>query len=204
MPRESKRETEGHERKRMKTTARIIAFLAFIAMSFYLVSCEREARKFRVEPQSSKRSQAKSVSEVQPGQKMPDEGKTETEKSLYRKDQYEENAYALAEGKRLFSLYNCNGCHAQGGGGMGPPLMDSQWIYGGSPEQIFTTIIGGRPNGMPSFRGKIPDFQVWQLAAYVRSMSGQAPKDAAPARPDHMSGKKPENRKEQEPMTSKQ
>ena len=27
---------------------------------------------------------------------------------------------------------------------------------------------------MPSFRGRIPDAQVWQLVAYVRSMSGLA------------------------------
>ena len=33
-------------------------------------------------------------------------------------------------------------------------------------------IVEGRPNGMPSFRGKIPDQQIWQLAAYVRAMSG--------------------------------
>ena len=32
---------------------------------------------------------------------------------------------AMGEGKRLFAAYNCNGCHAQGGGGIGPPLMDS-------------------------------------------------------------------------------
>ena len=31
---------------------------------------------------------------------------------------------------------------------------------------------------MPSFRGKIPDDQIWQLVAYVRSLSGHAPKDA--------------------------
>jgi cytochrome c oxidase cbb3-type subunit 3 len=131
------------------------------------------------------------LTDLQPGQKTP---------ATAVKNEYEENAYALSEGKRLFSSYNCNGCHAQGGGGMGPPLMDENWIYGGRPEQIFSTIVEGRPNGMPSFRGKVPDFQVWQLAAYVRSMSGQVPKDAAPARPDHLQGKPPENSTEQQPV----
>ncbi|MDQ3802593.1 MAG: c-type cytochrome [Acidobacteriota bacterium] len=112
------------------------------------------------------------------------------------KNEYEENAAALSDGKRLYTWFNCVGCHAHGGGGMGPALMDDQWIYGGEPDQIFATIVEGRPNGMPSFRGKIPDYQVWQLAAYVRSMSGQVPKDAAPARDDHMSTKKPESRTE--------
>jgi cytochrome c oxidase cbb3-type subunit 3 len=128
---------------------------------------------------------------LQPGQKAP---------VAEVRNEYEENAYALSEGKRLFNSYNCNGCHAQGGGGMGPPLLDDEWIYGGRPEQIFSTIVEGRPNGMPAFRGKLPDFQVWQLAAYVRSMSGQVPKDAAPTRPDHMSGKPPESTKQREPI----
>jgi len=108
-------------------------------------------------------------------------------------NEYDENAYALSEGKRLFSNFNCSGCHAHGGGGMGPPLMDEKWIYGAAPEQIAATIVQGRPNGMPSFQGKIPDFQVWQLAAYVRSLSGLASTGAAPGRDDHMNGAPPEN-----------
>ena len=105
----------------------------------------------------------------------------------------EHNASALSEGKTLFSNYNCSGCHANGGGGMGPPLMDDEWIYGYYPDQIFRTILEGRPNGMPAFRGRIPDYQVWSIAAYVRSMSGLVPKDAAPSRDDHLSGKRPES-----------
>jgi cytochrome c oxidase cbb3-type subunit III len=85
----------------------------------------------------------------------------------------EQNAYALSEGKRLFSAYNCNGCHSVGGGGMGPALMDEKWLYGGKPEEIFSTIVAGRPNGMPSFRDRIPDFQIWQLAAYVRCVRAE-------------------------------
>ena len=68
---------------------------------------------------------------------------------------YEQNAYAVAEGKRLYNAYNCVGCHQQGGGGIGPALMDSTWIYGSRPEQIYADIVQGRPNGMPSFAGKI-------------------------------------------------
>jgi cytochrome c oxidase cbb3-type subunit 3 len=71
--------------------------------------------------------------------------------------------------------------------------MDDEWIYGAAADQIFSTIVEGRPNGMPTFRGKIPDFQVWQIAAYVRSMGGLVPKDVAPNRDDHMSGSPPES-----------
>ena len=97
---------------------------------------------------------------------------------------FQENAYGMAEGKRLFTQMNCVGCHGHGGGGMGPPLMDDEWIYGSEPENIFATIVQGRPNGMPSFGGKIATNQIWQLAAYVRSMSGLVRKDVAPGRAD--------------------
>src|SRR3569623_2724722 len=102
----------------------------------------------------------------------------------------QENAYAMNEGKRLFEAYNCSGCHAHGGGGIGPALMDAKWIYGSAPENVYATIVEGRPNGMPSFRGKVPDFQVWELVAYVRSMSGQLPTDVAPGRSDEIQVKK--------------
>jgi mono/diheme cytochrome c family protein len=46
-------------------------------------------------------------------------------------------------------------------------LTDSLWIYGGQPENIFASIVEGRPNGMLSFRGKIPEDQVWKIVAYV-------------------------------------
>lgn len=84
---------------------------------------------------------------------------------------YYDNAEAVNTGMRLYSQYNCSGCHSNGGGGMGPSLMDDEWIYGGRLEQIHETLVEGRPNGMPSWGGKIPDEQLWQIAAYVRSMS---------------------------------
>ncbi|HEY1899012.1 MAG TPA: cytochrome c [Steroidobacteraceae bacterium] len=84
---------------------------------------------------------------------------------------YYDNAAAVNEGKRLFGQYNCSGCHSNGGGGMGPSLMDDEWIYGDRLEQIHQTLVEGRPNGMPSWGGKIPDNQLWELSAYVRSMS---------------------------------
>jgi cytochrome c oxidase cbb3-type subunit III len=84
---------------------------------------------------------------------------------------YLNNADAVNTGKRLFGQYNCSGCHSNGGGGMGPDLMDDVWIYGGRLEQIHQTLVQGRPNGMPSWGGKVPDEQLWQISAYVRSMS---------------------------------
>src|SRR5690349_16935837 len=51
------------------------------------------------------------------------------------------NAYDISEGQRLFNWYNCSGCHANGGGGMGPPLIKQQWIYGKEPGNLFDTIV---------------------------------------------------------------
>jgi cytochrome c oxidase cbb3-type subunit 3 len=88
---------------------------------------------------------------------------------------YEGNPRYIAEGKRLFEWYNCVGCHFHGAGGMGPALMDKVWIYGGRLDQIYASIYQGRPNGMPTWGGKIPDAQIWEIAAYVRSLSTTAP-----------------------------
>jgi cytochrome c oxidase cbb3-type subunit III len=98
---------------------------------------------------------------------------------------YEYNAYAISEGKRLYEWFNCSGCHAHGGGAIGPALMDDKWVYGSDPARIYETIVAGRPNGMPAFR-TVPDQQVWQLVAYVRSLGGQVRDDVAPGRKDSM------------------
>ena len=88
-----------------------------------------------------------------------------------RAAQYYDNAEAVKTGKALFYAMNCSGCHSNGGGGMGPSLMDNLWIYGGRLEQIRQTIADGRPNGMPSWGARLSDADLWSLAAYVRSMS---------------------------------
>jgi cytochrome c oxidase cbb3-type subunit 3 len=86
-----------------------------------------------------------------------------------------------------------------GGGAIGPALMDEKWIYGYEPAQIYSTILQGRPNGMPAFTGRIPDQQIWQLVAYVQSLGGAVPKDAAPGRDDDLYPKKPEQRQTHTP-----
>ncbi|HEV2747059.1 MAG TPA: c-type cytochrome [Allosphingosinicella sp.] len=108
-----------------------------------------------------------------------------------RAEEYEGKSYHISQGQRYYGWMNCVGCHAHGGGGMGPPLMDAEWRYGGSIEQIVDTIMEGRPNGMPSFDQKLTEQQVWQLAAYVRSMSAQPRQDALPGRADEMSNTEP-------------
>jgi cytochrome c oxidase cbb3-type subunit 3 len=154
----------------------------------FVSACEREKREFTGQPSVPPQSQV-SLTDLRPG---------EASTVVSSTNPVEENAYAVSEGKRLFRWYNCNGCHAAGGGSMGPALMDDKWIYGHEPANIFATIVQGRPNGMPSFGGRIPQTQVWQLAAYVRSMSGQLRKDVAPGRTDSIQSGEPESARDKE------
>src|SRR5207247_6334974 len=73
---------------------------------------------------------------------------------------YESNAYAISEGERFYNAFNCVGCHAHGGGAIGPALMDNSWIHGSDPEIIFYGIVHCWPNGIPALRGNISDDQV--------------------------------------------
>lgn len=157
-------------------------FLSFVVFA----GCEREKRQFSTPPANFK-SYDVTMSDIHPGTPgMPQPVQINSD----------DRAYDANEGKRLYVQYNCSGCHFNGGGGIGPPLMDEKWIYGDKPENIYSTIIEGRPNGMPSFRQKIPDSQVQQLVAYVRSLSGQLRKDVAPTRNDSMNAHRSEQRTE--------
>jgi cytochrome c oxidase cbb3-type subunit III len=155
--------------------------LAVLALTLVTTGCEREQRRFS-EPGGSAVTLTTPLSDIRAGGPAV---------ANPVRSPYDENAFAISEGQRLFEWFNCTGCHAHGGGSMGPALMDAQWVYGSAPEQIFSTIVQGRPNGMPAFGGRIPTQQVWQLVAYVRSLSGELPKAASPSRPDSMFMRKP-------------
>jgi cytochrome c oxidase cbb3-type subunit 3 len=113
-------------------------------------------------------------------------------RSAAQQGDYSTSAYQVSEGARLYSWMNCAGCHGpHGGGGMGPSFMDAEWRYGSSMSDVVRTIDGGRPNGMPAFHDRLTGQQMWQLAAYVRSLSGLAPTDILSGRAEQMSGKAP-------------
>jgi cytochrome c oxidase cbb3-type subunit III len=83
------------------------------------------------------------------------------------------SAHAIQRGKRFYEWFNCAGCHgALGGGAMGPPLADTDWIYGGRLENIRDSILKGRPNGMPAYAGRLSDDAVWQIIAFLQSFGG--------------------------------
>jgi cytochrome c oxidase cbb3-type subunit 3 len=168
----------------------IVALPTLCVVTLLVAACERERRDFEQPPPAATAIKSLRMSDIVPGG---------SDTAPRVTNPYEDNAYALSEGKRLYGWYNCNGCHSEGGGGSGPALMDDVWIYGSEPANVFATIVQGRPNGMPAFGGRIPENEVWQLVAYVRSMSGLVPKQAAPNRSDAIHAKEPESNVERQP-----
>ena len=99
--------------------------------------------------------------------------------AVQRTNPYAGDPVAVQDGRRLFDWYNCSGCHGgHGGGGIGPSLRDKVWIYGDRDDQIFDSIAEGRSKGMPAWGTKIPEQQIWQLVAYIKSM--RTPQEADP------------------------
>jgi cytochrome c oxidase cbb3-type subunit III len=152
-----------------------------------LSGCDREKRDPRPDARRDADEHTPAVTTLEPGGQRPTPSSPEAQ-------MFAANAFHLSEGKRLYSWFNCSGCHANGGGGMGPALIDDKWIYGNAIESIHATIRDGRPNGMPTFGNKVPDDQIWELAAYVRSMAGLASSAASPGRNDDMMAHPAENR----------
>jgi cytochrome c oxidase cbb3-type subunit 3 len=77
-------------------------------------------------------------------------------------------------GRRLFLNYcaSCHGTDAAGAPGF-PNLTDNDWLWGGDPETIKTTIAGGRNGVMPAWGGILGAQGVDEVAAYVSSLSGR-------------------------------
>ena len=87
------------------------------------------------------------------------------------------NNEAKEMGQRLFLTYcsQCHGSDAKGTPGF-PNLIDNDWLFGGTPEQIKESVLKGRDAMMPA-KGVKPDLngdQIKDLAHYVRSLSGLA------------------------------
>ena len=76
-------------------------------------------------------------------------------------------------GHRMFLTYcaQCHGADAKGAKGF-PNLTDNDWLYGGEPENIKTTILDGRQGMMPPFGPALGADGVKDVANYVRSLSG--------------------------------
>lgn len=93
-------------------------------------------------------------------------------------EQVAKDPKAREMGQRLF-LNSCAQCHGSDAGGSKgfPNLTDGDWLYGGSPENIKTTLINGRNGVMPAY-GHLETAQIVDLTNYVRSLSGLPADDA--------------------------
>lgn len=78
------------------------------------------------------------------------------------------------EAGRAHFLDACSACHGTNGeGGRGPSLVDAREVRRADDNQLFTSIQQGVPEAdMPPF--PFPDEQIWNLVAFVRSLSAPA------------------------------
>ncbi len=93
--------------------------------------------------------------------------------------------YSNAGGAAIFRTY-CAQCHGAGAAGVQaagyPNLLDDDWLWGGTPEDIYLTISHGirweadddtRYSEMPAFGDDyLSDDEILQAASFVRSLSG--------------------------------
>lgn len=152
-----------------------------------LPGCKREVRDLRADPPV-----ASALNDVQPMANRINGAITTVSAALGQP--YENNAYQLSQGKRLYTWFNCKRCHADGGGGIAPALMDGWWRYGPDRVSAFLSIRDGRPGGMPAFGERLTAEQIWQLTGYVRTIGAWSGKTAAPSRNDEMQSRPSENR----------
>ena len=93
------------------------------------------------------------------------------------------NPEAVEVGRRLFSNYcsTCHGSDARGARGF-PNLRDNDWLYGGDPETIKTTILKGRSGLMPGWKDIISDEEIDDVTHHVLSLSDRLFDPAAASR----------------------
>ncbi|MBZ0124254.1 MAG: cytochrome-c oxidase, cbb3-type subunit III [Roseovarius sp.] len=100
-------------------------------------------------------------------------------------------AYATSAGAAVFKTW-CAQCHGSGAAGARgyPNLLDNDWLWGGTMEDIHTTVTHGirneedpdaRYSEMPAFGDILEEEQIVQVANYVMTLSGGTPRDAAAA-----------------------
>jgi cytochrome c oxidase cbb3-type subunit 3 len=83
---------------------------------------------------------------------------------------YHGNPAAIAEGQKVFTEI-CVACHKPDGSGLvGPSLVDPYWKYGHSDAELFETVSGGRPLGMPPWGPVLGSEKIWKVLAYVETL----------------------------------
>ncbi|WP_029034095.1 cbb3-type cytochrome c oxidase N-terminal domain-containing protein [Salinimicrobium terrae] len=87
------------------------------------------------------------------------------------------DAAELEKGESIY-MTNCMACHAaDGGGGIGPNLVDEHWILGGGIKNVYNTIAeGGRAGkGMVAWNSILNPTEIQQVSSYIISLQGTTP-----------------------------
>lgn len=82
----------------------------------------------------------------------------------------------LNNGRTIFTK-NCVACHAaDGGGGVGPNLVDNYWLHGGSIADVFKSIKYGIPaKGMRSWKSDLTPTEIQNVSTFILSIQGTTP-----------------------------
>jgi cytochrome c oxidase cbb3-type subunit III len=94
------------------------------------------------------------------------------------------DAASIAEGKKVYEANNCISCHGQNlEGGIGPNLVDDNWINGGGVKNIFRLVSEGSTNNpvMAPWKDVIKPSDIQKLASYIVSLGGTNPANAKEA-----------------------
>ena len=120
-------------------------------------------------------------------QKKPGEAASATEKGQLKNPHAGDSA-AVEAGHKLYMSAGCNGCHGgTGGGGMGPPLTNTVWIYGNDDDTLFRLIAlgsddlakaGYKRKGTEAVVGPMPPFKdivksdddLWKIVTWIKSL----------------------------------
>ena len=88
-------------------------------------------------------------------------------------EQLSTNVDATNIGEKLYANYcaACHGADAKGAKGF-PNLTDTAWLYGGSGDEIKTSILNGRNGVMQPFSAALSEDEIERVAGYVRHLSG--------------------------------
>lgn len=94
------------------------------------------------------------------------------EKERARRNPFENDAFAIAAGGKLFAQ-RCAECHGNmAEGGKKAPSLREQEVQDAAPGALFWVLTNGVVRrGMPVW-SKLPEAQRWQIVAFLKSLRG--------------------------------
>ncbi|MFY0650935.1 MAG: c-type cytochrome [Cyclobacteriaceae bacterium] len=112
------------------------------------------------------------LAEQQSEEKTASEGVAIDESNI----EYSDEAAILSNGEKVYNR-TCAVCHApDGGGGVGPNLVDEYWLHGGGIKDIFKSIKYGIPDkGMIAWESQLSAANMRDLSCYIVSLKGTTP-----------------------------